>query len=92
MPDRRHTSALHISSAVVTAWPARCDEVVDRIKELPDTEVYRVENGKIVVVLEGHDTGEVGDRLAAIALIDGVFSANLVLEQIETFDDRGAES
>lgn len=85
-------STCHISSAVVTASPARCDEVLARLADLPDTEVYYVENGKIVIVLEGRDVDEIGGRLAAIALFDGVISANLVFEQIETLDDDGAGS
>ncbi|MFJ5369645.1 chaperone NapD [Bosea sp. CER48] len=82
----------HISSAVVSALPAQVDAVLARIGELPDTEVHRVENGKIVIVLEGASTGVIGDRLAAISLLDGVLSANMVFEQIEdpeTLDDPG---
>src|SRR6478609_8926730 len=53
----------HISSAVVSALPARVDAVLASIRELPETEVHRVENGKIVIVLEGSSTGAIGDRL-----------------------------
>lgn len=81
---------LHISSAVITAFPARCAELVDRLNALPGTEVHRVENGKIVIVMEAETSGELGGRLAEIALMDGVLSANMVFEQIETLDDRGA--
>ena len=45
-----------------------------------------------MIVLEGSSTGVIGDRLAAISLIDGVLSANMVFEQIEdleTLDDPG---
>ncbi|MGH7045902.1 MAG: chaperone NapD [Stellaceae bacterium] len=83
-------STRHISSAVVTALPAYCDEIARHLAGLPDTEVHYVENGKIVIVLEGHDSGEIGGRVAAIALFDGVVSANLVFEQIDTLDERGA--
>lgn len=88
MSDRPRT--IHISSAVVTVFPERCDAVVSQINALPGTEVHRAENGKIVIVLEGGSTGEIGGRLAAIALMDGVLSANLVFEQIDTLDDIGA--
>ncbi|MGO4402792.1 chaperone NapD [Bosea sp. RAF48] len=84
----------HISSAVVSALPARVDEVLARIGEMPETEVHRVENGKIVIVLEGASTGVIGDRLATISLLDGVLSANMVFEQIEdleTLDDPGVD-
>jgi periplasmic nitrate reductase NapD len=84
--------ARHISSAVVTTLPRRTDEVIARVKELPDTEVHRAENGKIVIVLEGDSTDEIGGRLAAIAVMDGVISANLVFEQIDTPDDPGGRA
>lgn len=76
----------HISSAVVSALPAQVAAVLAAIRELPDTEIHRVENGKIVIVLEGASTGVLGDRLAAISLIEGVLSANMVFEQIEDLD------
>lgn len=81
--------AHHISSAVVVTFPDRCAEVVARLRTLPDTEVHYVENGKIVLVLEGESTGEIGGRLAAIGLMDGVLAANLVFEQIDIQDDPG---
>lgn len=80
----------HISSAVVIAFPHRCAEVAERLDALPDTEVHYVQDGKIVIVLEGASTGEVGSRLAAIGLMDGVLAANLVFEQIDIQDDPGA--
>ncbi|QJP15198.1 chaperone NapD [Starkeya sp. ORNL1] len=82
-------AVLHISSAVVVAFPHRCAEVVAQLRTLPDTEVHYVENGKIVLVLEGATTGEIGARLAAIGLMDGVLAANLVFEQIDILDDPG---
>ncbi|QEL22740.1 nitrate reductase formation protein NapD [Bosea sp. F3-2] len=84
----------HISSAVVSALPAHVDAVLASIRELPETEIHRVENGKIVIVLEGASTGVIGDRLAAISLLDGVLSANMVFEQIEDLeklDDPGVD-
>ncbi|WP_332685346.1 chaperone NapD [Bosea sp. (in: a-proteobacteria)] len=83
---------LHISSAVVSTFPERCDAVVRQINALPGSEVHRVENGKIVIVLEGESTGEIGARLTGIALFDGVLSANLVFEQIEPLDEIGVQS
>jgi nitrate reductase NapD len=83
---------VHISSAVVSAFPERCDEVVRQINALPLTEVHRVEGGKIVIVMEGASTGEIGARLTEIALLDGVLSANMVFEQIAELDDIGVNS
>ena len=82
----------HISSAVVTARPERCPELAREIGTLSQTEIHAVEGSKIIVVMEGGSSGEIGSRLTAIALMDGVFSANLVFEQIEPLDDQGASS
>jgi len=79
----------HISSAVVTAFPEASTAVAARILALPDTEIYAIENGKIVVVMEGATTGEIGGRLAEIALMEGVLTANLVFEQIDTLEIPG---
>lgn len=92
MAERPAQRFHHISSAVVSALPAHVEAVLAGIAELPETEIHRVENGKIVIVLEGSSTGVLGDRLAAISLFDGVLSANMVFEQIEdleTLDDPG---
>lgn len=87
-----HDSAIwHISSAVVTAFPHLADDVIAQLDTLPDTEVRFSNGGKIVVVIEGASTGEVGSRLASIALMEGVLSANLVFEQIDITDPTGAE-
>jgi nitrate reductase NapD len=74
---------LHISSAVVFARPDFAAEVSGRIARMPQTEIYHEENGKFVVILEGASVGEIGARLAEIALFDGVISANLVYEHVE---------
>ena len=84
--------ALHISSAVVTAFPHRCAEIAREIESMPMTEVRHIEGGKIIVLLEGRDSGEVGGRLAAISTIDGVLSANMVYEQRTDLDGDGGLS
>lgn len=74
---------IHISSAIVRAMPGRVEEVVVTINAFPECEVFHTENGRIVVVLEAETAGAVGARLAEIALLDGVVSANLVYEHLE---------
>lgn len=86
----KSTGVRHISSALVLAFPERLAEIVRRISELPDTEVHGIENGKIVVVLEGDDAGQIGERMIAISLMDGVLAANLVFEQADELDPGGA--
>lgn len=86
---REPDTTVHISSAVVRTLPARCDEVVERVGALPDTEIHQVADGRIVIVMEGPDSATLGGRLATIATFDGVLSANLVFEQIATLADLG---
>jgi periplasmic nitrate reductase NapD len=92
MSERSISDIHHISSAVVTTFPERCNEVVRRIEALPDTEVHHVQNSKIVIVLEGPNADVIGRRLAAIALMEGVLTANLVFEHVETLNDPGGAS
>jgi len=82
----------HISSALVLAFPERREEIARRISEMPDTEVHGIVSGKIVIVLEGGDVGEIGERMIAISLMDGVLAANLVFEQVDDPDSPGASS
>lgn len=81
---------LHIASAVVTARAENCDAIARQIAAMPGIEVHAVNGTKIVVVMESEDNGEIGSRLTTLALMDGVFSANLVFEQIEPLNDHGA--
>jgi nitrate reductase NapD len=76
-----------ISSAIVSVMPGTEDHVASGLAVLPDTEVGPIGGGRIVIVLEGRTRGEVGARLAQIALMDGVVAANLVFEHIE--EDKG---
>lgn len=80
----------HISSALVLALPERRPHVVRLISEMPGTEVHGIESGKIIVVLEAESTDEIGERMIAISLLDGVIAANLVFEQICDPDAGGA--
>lgn len=82
---------LHIASAVVTAHPKHCREIAERIAAMPETVVHAIEGSKIVVVMESENHGEIGCRLTQMALMERVFSANLVFEQLEPLDADGAE-
>lgn len=79
----------HISSALVLAFPERRNDVMQRIAKMSRTEVHGIENGKIVIVLEGASVGEIGERLTTISLMDGVLAANLVFEQLCEPDSEG---
>jgi nitrate reductase NapD len=81
MPD----ADLHIiSSAVVSVMPGRREAVVEALAGISGAEVRAAAGSKIVVILEGADRGEVGGRLLRIADLDGVVSANMVFEHVET--------
>ena len=81
MPERPRYH--HVSSAIVSALPGKLDAVWARLATMPDVEIYGCERNRIIVVLEGSSAGEVGNRLAAISVMDGVVTANLVFEHIE---------
>ncbi len=73
----------HISSAVVSALPGKLEAVRAQLATMPDVEIHGCERNRIIVVIEGSSAGEVGDRLAAISVMEGVVAANLVFEHIE---------
>lgn len=79
-PPREH----HISSAVISVLPRYSRAVAGRLAALADTEVHHRAGGKIVVVMEGPSQSAIGARLAEIALMDHVLSANLVYQVVET--------
>jgi nitrate reductase NapD len=84
-------SPLHISSAVVSVLPKHLDDVARRLSALPEVEVHHRSASKIVIVLEGPDSGALGMRLADISGWDGVLSANMVYEQIDDSAGHGEE-
>jgi periplasmic nitrate reductase NapD len=79
----------HISSAVVRTLPERMQAVSNAIDALPDTQVFHAEDGRIIVVMEGPDSSALGSQLSEIALIEGVLSATMVYEQVETLESLG---
>ena len=78
MPGRHY-----ISSAVIVALPARRAEVCDRLRAMPGVEVHAAEGSRIVVTIEGPTSGSLGETLAAMPLVEGVLSANMVFEHFE---------
>jgi nitrate reductase NapD len=80
---------IHISSAVVSVLPNHCERVARLLSEMPGVEVHHRSASKIVIVLEGPDSGVLGGRLAEIASLSGVLSANMVFEQVERIADLG---
>ena len=83
--------SVHISSAVVSVLPAHRENVVRLLSEMAGVEIHHQAPSKIVIVLEGPESGMIGARLAEIAGMDGVLSANMVFEQIEQLADLGEQ-
>ena len=82
---------VHISSAVVSVLPVHRDKVRRLLSGMDGVEVHHQSSWKIVIVLEAPDSGVLGTRLAEIASIEGVLSANMVFEQIERLADLGEQ-
>jgi periplasmic nitrate reductase NapD len=79
---------VHISSLIVQAMPDTMPAVTASVSAMPGLEIHAVSEGKMVVVLETADEGEIVARLSEINLLDGVMSVNLVYHQV----DRAEES
>ena len=82
-------ATIHISSAVVSVLPARRDQVLRMLAALPGVETHHSDASKIVIVMEAAESGILGGRLAEIASWQGVLSANMVFEQVESLADIG---
>lgn len=82
-------ATIHISSAVVSVLPAHRDEVLRMLAALPGVETHQSDASKIVIVMEAPESGILGSRLAEIACWQGVLSANMVFEQVESLADIG---
>ena len=81
--------SVHISSAVVSVLPHHREAVVKMLSSMVGVEIHHQAAWKIVIVLEGSESGALGARLAEIASMEGVLSANMVFEQIERLADLG---
>lgn len=85
------TERYHVSSAVVATLPKMTQSVLATLHELENVEVHGEGNGKIVIVIEGNSTGMMGDALTYISTLDGVISANMVFEHVDTEENSGDE-
>jgi nitrate reductase NapD len=69
--------------------PVHRDNVLRLLSDIDGVEVHHRSSSKIIIVLEGPESGVLGARLAEIASIEGVLSANMVFEQIEPLVELG---
>mgnify|MGYP000924616327 CR=1 FL=1 len=82
-PDR-----FHVSSAVVLCTPGAADRLVETLAEMPNVEVHAAEQGKIIIVIEGKSSGEMGATLATISGLPDVMAANMVFEHAENLEEE----
>jgi nitrate reductase NapD len=78
-----------ISSAVVSVLPQHFENVARLLSSLPEVEIHHRTASKLVIVLEGPDSGVLGARLAEISGWTGVLSANMVYEQSDEAVGQG---
>jgi nitrate reductase NapD len=77
---------VHISSLIVQAMPDAMAAVSASVLAMPGLEIHAAAEGKMVVVLETADEGEIVARISEINLLNGVMSVNLVYHQVDKGD------
>ena len=83
-PDGPFGTYVHIASFIVHCRPAYLPQVVERIPQLPLTEVtHRSDSGKLVVVAERGSARDITRLTETLTDLDGVLSVNMVYHQIE---------
>ena len=78
---------LHIASLVVHSTPGRLGRVSEVIAAIPGARVHGASAaGKLVVTLEAATAEEMTSRVTRIQRTDGVLSAALVCQHVDTLD------
>jgi nitrate reductase NapD len=82
LPDADNAHHLtEIASILVQARPERLDAAAHAIEALPGTQIYaRDPKGKLVVVIEASDVGNIGTTLNTISGLPDVVTAALVFQ------------
>ena len=74
----------HISSLVVRVLPERLAAVISGLADMPGAEVHQSDAiGKVVVVLETENQGEIVDRLRAMESLPGVLNVSLIYHHVD---------
>ncbi|KAA0578553.1 nitrate reductase [Azospirillum sp. B21] len=76
-------SELHIASLLLHVRPDSQPMVRAEIAAMPGTELHIEQPGKMVVTVEGPHEGWIADRMTALHLLDGVFSAVMVFHHVD---------
>ena len=80
---------IHISSLIVQGMPACLPAIRASRTALDGIEIHAEGDGKLVVVLETANEGEIVSRLGEIGSLYGVLSTSLVFHQVEDADAMG---
>ncbi|PWC39127.1 chaperone NapD [Azospirillum sp. TSO35-2] len=81
----------HLASLLLHVRPDRQAMVRAAMATMPGTELHIDQPGKMVVTVEGPHEGWIADRMTALHLLDGVFSAVMVFHHIDRPDDQGGD-
>ena len=83
---------LHITSLVVHAAPKRVNDVSDAIAAMPGARIHAAScSGKLIVSLEASTAAEMLSRITAIQRADGVLSAAMVYQCVDTLEAMNEE-
>jgi nitrate reductase NapD len=83
---------LHISSLVVHSTPKRLRQVEQAIAGIPGAQVHASSAaGKMIVTLEASTLDEMSTKVAGIQHTDGVLSAALVYQCVDSLDAMNEE-
>ena len=86
------TEQLHITGLVVHATPKRLPAVNTAILAIPGAQVHATApNGKLVVTLEAATTADMMAKVACIQHTEGVLSAGLVYERVDSLEAMNEE-
>ena len=77
---------VHISSLIVQGMPACLPAIRAAMTAMDGVEIHAEGDGKLVVILETANEGEIVSRLGEIGSLDGVLSTSLVFHQVENVD------
>ena len=83
--DDRLPASVEIASVLVQTRPERLETAAQAIEALHGTQIYsRDPRGKLVVVIEGADSGSIGATLNIISSLPHVLTASLVFQGTDT--------
>ena len=83
---------VHVAGFVVRAYPAAVPRVAAALATMPGVQVHAAtDEGKLVVTAEADNAATITDTLCRIQTHDGVLSAALVYQHIESTEDMNEE-